>query len=242
MRRRSYTITELLTVIAIIAILAAIAIPSVGYARKRARRTACISNQGQTMKTILNAMSNHKNFLYSGSVTGAPATNGVATAKASWSRFLAEKNYIKNMDSLRCPDMDYETDGKTLDEKSIKEAYGVVVADDTVNGRFDFRGTKLLTLDDTNKTQVAPGVLVIGGCATKDKKPIEQLNPVASGTYGNFTDMHSNFTNVFYYDGHAESVSKDELCSGRYYPSATSTALNAVAITNDNIVWVGPIK
>ena len=82
MKRHSYTITELLTVIAIIAILAAIAIPSVNYARKRARRTACISNQGQTMKLILNAMSNHKNFLYSGDTFAALTTDGTATAKA----------------------------------------------------------------------------------------------------------------------------------------------------------------
>ena len=246
MRRHSYTIAELLTVIAIIAILASIAIPTVGYARRRARRTACVSNQGQTTKLLLTAMGNHKNFLYSGSASGEPSTNGVATSKASWSRFLAEKDYIKNMDVLRCPEMDYKTNGAILNADSIKEAYGVVVADDSVDGKFDFRGSKLLTLDDTDKTKVAPGALVLGGCATKDKKPIEKLDPVDSGTYGNFTDMHSQFTNVFYYDGHSESVRKEELCSGRYYPTAKvkdgKLCLNAVAITEDNLVWVKAFK
>ena len=241
MRRHSYTIVELLTVIAIIAILAAIAVPTVGYARKRARRTSCISNQGQTAKFLFDAMSRHKNFLYSGSASGAPSANGVATAKASWSRFLAEKDYIKNMDVLRCPELEYETNGSILNASSIKEAFGVVVADDSVDGKFDFRGNKLLTLADTNKTQVSPGVLVIGGCTTKDKKPIEQLSPTTN-TYGNFTDMHSQFTNVFYYDGHSESVRKEELCQGRYFPSASASAINAVEITKDNLVWVNAFK
>ena len=240
MRRHSYTITELLTVIAIIAILAAIAIPSVGYARKRARTTACISNQGQTMKIILNAMSNHKNFLYSGTATGAPNTDGTATEKASWTRFLAEKNYIKSMDGLRCTEMDYKTDGKTFTADSIKDAYGVVVASDAAVGKFDFRGTKLFRKSD--KTEIAPSALAIGGCATADDKTPTELLDLGSGLgNGKLTGVHNNdMVNMFFFDGHSESADKNTYKENKYYPSQTSaTDGGAVAIGN---VWQDAVK
>ncbi|MBE6362954.1 MAG: hypothetical protein E7054_04795 [Lentisphaerae bacterium] len=240
MKRHSYTITELLTVIAIIAILAAIAIPSVGYARRRARTANCISNQGQTMKTIINAMANHKNFLYSGTATGAPAENGLATEKASWSRFLAEKNYIKSMDGLRCPEMDHQTDGKTLTAASIKEAYGVVVASDAANGKFDFRGTKLFRKSD--KTEIAPSALAIGGCATADgKTPTELLNLGSGVGNGKPTGVHNNnMVNMFFFDGHAESFDKNTFNENKYYPSQTS-ATDGVAVAIGS-VWQDAVK
>ena len=240
MKRHSYTITELLIVIAIIAMLAGIAIPSIGYARKRARTSACISNQGQTMKVILNAVANHKNFLYSGTATGAPKTDGTATGKASWTRFLAEKNYIKSMDGLRCSEMDYTTDGKTFTAASIKEAYGVVVASDAADGKFDFRGTKLFRKSD--KTEIAPSVLAIGACATTDgKTPTELLNLGSGVGDGKPTGIHSNnMVNMFFFDGHAESFDRNSFKENKYYPNQTSaTAGEAVAIGN---VWQDAVK
>ena len=227
MKRYNYTITELLTVIAIIAILAAIAIPSIGYARRRARTSACISNQGQTMKTILNSLADTNNRLYSGSSFDTPNTNGTVTTNAGWTVFLAEKGYIKNMDALRCPDIrSYETDGKVIDGKSVKEAYGVVVASGN-NGKFDFRGTKLFTYteeDDGNKKkhQIAPSALAMGGCSTSNgEKVFATISFASSGN--NLTGVHHNSVgNIFFFDGHAESVDKNNFAENKYYPDQTA--------------------
>ena len=217
MKRYNYTITELLTVIAIIAILAGIAIPAVGYARKRSRTTACVSNQGQTMKTILNSMADTNNRLYSGSTFGAPNTNGTVTDNAGWTVFLAEKGYIKSMDALRCPEIrNYSTDGKVLDVNSLKEAYGVVVAGGN-SGKFDFRGSRLFTTDAG--VQIAPSALAMGGCTTSDGEAVAATINFASASGGRATGIHHNsMTNVFFYDGHAETFDKNNFHLNKYYP------------------------
>ena len=241
MKRYNYTITELLTVIAIIAILAGIAIPSVGYARRRARTTACVSNQGQTMKTILNSMSDTNNRLYSGSSFGSPNTNGTVSSNAGWTVFLAEKGYIKSMEALRCPDIrSYTTDEKVISADSVKEAYGVVVASGN-DGKFDFRGTRLFTTSD--KTQVAPSVLGIGGCATSDGREVAASINFASASGGRATGVHhNNMTNLFFYDGHAESFDKNNFDTNKYYPVQGTTNASTKAEAFASGAWLDAKK
>ena len=56
MNKRAFTLIEMLVVIGIIAILAGLILPALAHARATASRTACLSNQGQTMKTVKMAM------------------------------------------------------------------------------------------------------------------------------------------------------------------------------------------
>lgn len=242
MKRHSYTITELLTVIAIIAILAGIAIPAVGYARRRARTTNCISNQGQTMKTILNSMSDTNNRLYSGSsFPDTLNTNGTVTSNAGWTVFLAEKGYIKSMEALRCPDIrSYNSDEKVISADSVKEAYGVVVASGN-DGKFDFRGTRLFTTSD--KTQIAPSVLAIGGCATSDGREVAASINFASASGGRATGIHhNNMTNLFFFDGHAESFDKNNFDTNKYFPVQGTTNANSKADALAAGAWLDAAK
>lgn len=221
MKRHSYTITELLTVIAIIAILAGIAIPAVGYSRRRARTSACISNQGQTMKTLINAMADNNNRIYSGTTEAEPKTNGTVTEKGIWTMYLAEKGYIKSVEALRCPDINTETDGKTVDAANVKEVYGLVTTDNN-KGRFDFRGTKLFMYGGASGTQISPSALAMGGCSTSDGKTSKPTIKF-SGSGNNLTGVHHNSVgNIFFFDGHAESVNKNNFAENKYYPDQTA--------------------
>jgi prepilin-type N-terminal cleavage/methylation domain-containing protein/prepilin-type processing-associated H-X9-DG protein len=64
--RRAFTLTELLTVIAIIGVLAAILIPVVGKVRQTSRQSACASNLRQIGVAILAYTSEHRNWLPGG--------------------------------------------------------------------------------------------------------------------------------------------------------------------------------
>ena len=141
--------------------------------------------------------------------------------------------------------MDYTTDGKTFTADSIKEAYGVVVASDAADGKFDFRGTKLFRKSD--KTEIAPSVLAIGACATTDGKRTgaTELLDLGAGIkdkkgnpIGKPTGIHSNnMVNMFFFDGHAESLDRNTFKENKYYPNQTDG--KAVAIGN---VWQDAVK
>ncbi len=65
-RRSAFTLTELLTVIAIIGVLAAILIPVVGKVRQTSRKSVCASNLRQIGTAILAFTGEHKNWLPGG--------------------------------------------------------------------------------------------------------------------------------------------------------------------------------
>ncbi|MDR1283089.1 MAG: DUF1559 domain-containing protein [Opitutaceae bacterium] len=86
MKNRAFTLIELLTVIAIIGILAAILIPTVSSVRATARRTQCLSNTRQIGMAMLLYASDHKDtfpLAYQGGGIGA------------WSKQLVDSGCIK---------------------------------------------------------------------------------------------------------------------------------------------------
>lgn len=248
MKKHSFTLIEMLVVVGIIAVLAGLVMPAIGHARTTAKRTACLSNQSQTMKIVAQAMNDNKQFLVSGS---AFADNAGATA--AWTRYLYgadgtapmtdKKSYLQNLTAFRCPSFQYEEKqdlGALSDTKrptALGQAYGMmyksaVATGDTFAG-FDFRGTKYLK---TASYQVSPGSLVLGGCAVVTNSPYDTARALLySGTAwdGKFVKIHGDFTNAFALDGHADSLDKGTFIT-RYYPGAG----NAVQLTDAG--WLDP--
>jgi prepilin-type N-terminal cleavage/methylation domain-containing protein/prepilin-type processing-associated H-X9-DG protein len=69
-KRKAFTLIELLVVIAVIAILAAILLPSLAKAKERAMRTSCMNNTRQIGMGCLMYAGDNKNFLPQGTLSG----------------------------------------------------------------------------------------------------------------------------------------------------------------------------
>ncbi|MCI5778659.1 MAG: prepilin-type N-terminal cleavage/methylation domain-containing protein [Lentisphaeria bacterium] len=237
MKKHDFTLTELLTVIAIIAILAGIALPSLNYARQRARRTACLSNQGQTMKLIMTAMANTDQILHSGATASGPGS--AVAANDMWTSYLAKKNIIQTLDALRCPALEYTTNEKQLTTASLAQAYGLVYTSAN-SGKMDFRSTRLRTYTDgSNKQIVGANVLMMGACATTSAQfPATSLLFNGNNVSGKIAPVHSKGSNLFFLDGHADAVERNELADLYYYPNQTGdNAGEALKLTVSDSNW-----
>lgn len=215
----NFTLIEMLTVIAIIAILAGLIIPAVGRARVSAKTAACISNQGQTMKIIQQSINDNDGYFISGTTAD---TN-------YWSVWLYNKNYIQDFNGIRCPAIvtytitsvdPSDTNAATQMESALQQVYGAAYT--SIADGFDFRGTKYLTAGDV---PVAPAALAIGCCAADSGRKLASAVVGFSSSDGNRAapyKIHGNFCNFFFFDGHAESLEQLE-AQKRYYPLSGNT-------------------
>ena len=94
MRRWSFTLIELLIVVAIIAILAGMLLPALNAARGKAWEINCRSNMKQAMLSISMYASDNVDYV--------PRTYDTDYA-TQWGKRLKDEGYIKNGNSLVCP-------------------------------------------------------------------------------------------------------------------------------------------
>ena len=89
MKKQSFTLVELLVVVGIIALLAGLIIPAVGMAQTSARRTACLSNQGQVMKIM-------RAYMNEGDVQFLPSWRNSASNTYYWTQALYNAGKLQN--------------------------------------------------------------------------------------------------------------------------------------------------
>ena len=99
--RRCFTLIELLVVVAVIAILAAMLLPSLSKARDRARSTICMNNMKQFGMGFMFYAEEFNDQIPKRAIPG-PYGTGVNFELNSWRRICIYP-YISNLDMFRCP-------------------------------------------------------------------------------------------------------------------------------------------
>jgi len=158
-RRRGFSLTELLVVIGIIAILIAILLPALAAARRQARTTTCVSNQGQIAKALLAYCT-----LYDGAVP--PYTgSGDCLLKLDLQYVLEPTCPIYR----NCPETEPPTTIVPLGSSAPGDAYHQYVGVDGVAGSY---GVNLVVDSSTANSAGIPGLPTIRVSRLTDSPPV----------------------------------------------------------------------
>lgn len=118
--KQGFTLIEILVVIAIVSILAAILFPVFARARENARRSSCMSNLKQIgLAVMMYAQDNDERYPFSSqaraslgsswSSTAVPSGDFANSVSVYWQQFL--QPYTKSAQVFYCPSNNYASDG-----------------------------------------------------------------------------------------------------------------------------------
>ncbi len=215
-RKRSFTLIELLIVIAIIAILAAMLLPALSKARQKAQQIACMNNIKQVSGDVMNYMDDYNEWIMPSLFVTKAGPAGIY-----WIRMLYRQDYLgllkgKNVWSgrlyIHCP---AETIHLRADRGNREDNY-VDYAMNLYLHRWNKQhdGVAVGSLlgwykRGAIKNPSYRGSLTEGRTESTSAYYAAVTNPASPDT--RYLGRHNNGANWIFFDGHGEYISNQKL-------------------------------
>ena len=152
MKRRGFTLVELLAVIAVVSILAALMVPLSCRARERARRTACKDNLGRIGRALL---------MYAGG-SGGEFPRGTDSVLSDMTLLWSE-GYVKDAKTFECPSATWRSRGIRKGETFLVRTSGARI-DTLYSGGLSgasSRAASAYAYDNQKRSDAPLGVVVM---------------------------------------------------------------------------------
>jgi len=194
----SFTLLELLVVVAIIAILAAMLMPALQKVREKARQAVCISNLKQVYLGLMLYAQDFGGYLPMG-----------WDGEKEWSRKIYEL-YIQNTEIFCCP-----SDRDPLKLISFWRTYAMVYANSADWYEYPFEGPWRFTRWISPKR---PNKLLLADSATNDANKIEIYHIIRGSNEKGPALRHNGMANFVRTDGSAGAGNYDFFSEKGYIP------------------------
>ncbi|MEN8662453.1 MAG: type II secretion system protein [Lentimonas sp.] len=208
LKHSAFTLIELLTVIAIIGVLAAILIPAISNVREKSHEATCTSNLRQVSSAYLLMIADNKNIL----IPAIPAEGSGAAQDSKWYNSTNNTNHTWNISLAsfmqsgkrwnRLNDLNCPVALDAIGEASERSTYGFNhLVGKTNAGDGSFRGAvRIEQLSD-------PGQTIMFG----DTKLESESRTLQNLDHTTIYAWHGDTAKVSYFDGSVGSVSVDEI-------------------------------
>jgi len=214
--RRAFTLVELLVVIAVIAILAAILFPVFAQARDKARSAACMSNMKQLGTSIQMYVQDYDEQIFFRSTNNANSTR-IHTATTGnglkWWNVLMP--YIRDKNVFRCPS---DTPNPSVDTN------GLAIIPRSYAASASMEALSLAQVSRTVETIVITEAWSTNGSGSKmnTEQWLEAFDgdmapdPLRPGSMLKYANRHQGGMNCTFFDGHAKWLKPDAIWASWY--------------------------
>jgi len=203
-KNRSFTLIELLVVISIIAVLAAILLPSLQSARERGTRISCTNNLSNIGKALLLYSEDHSGWLPATPARrGGSENKGITKSYQNYGNYRLEilraNDYLSSPSIYICPSSSVQISAITDDALYPLLSYGKEGKADSANASYAVN-TMFMTKKENVRYGKSDSAIVTDMIGNNSSS--KSVGYFKNGDDG--TPNHDSYGNILFLDGHVK--------------------------------------